>query len=152
MAPIKALVAAAVFAVLPIASMAASTGPLHVQNNEPGTINLTSQSPGVCGSWISPISPGAPPASVAGSSTSGAFSLNVPTCSIGINVATATYTFVSGELVSQCTYTITGNSPFSYSASGVTGCKILYTPDGIYFSFPNTVAARVRPSQSTRSH
>jgi hypothetical protein len=147
----RALVIGA-FVALPLASMAASTGPLQVQNNEPGTITLTSQSPGVCGTWVSPTGLGAPPASVAGSSTSGQFQLVVsPSCGIGINVASATYLFTQGDLVSSCTYTITGNSPFSFKASGVAGCKILFTPDGgILFVFPDTVGLRVRGHSTNR--
>lgn len=138
-------VATAAFLSLPVASIAASTGPLHVQNNEPGAITLSAQTPGACGTWVGTVSP-APPQSVAGSSTSPAFSLSVtgPSCPT-INRASLTYTYSNGELVSQCTYTITGDSTFTFAASGVAGCNVIYPPNGgVYFVFPNTASLRVR--------
>jgi len=125
----------------PTATFAATSAALHVQNNEPGTINLSSQTPGTCGTWFAAIAP-APPASVAASSTSAAFFLNVSVCQT-VNHASMTYTYTNGELVSQCTYTIDGT--FTYGASGVQGCKVIYPPDGtIIFVFPDTDAAHTR--------
>jgi hypothetical protein len=122
---------------------AGETNKLRIRNDNSSAITLNSQSPGFCGTWIGGTVSGAPPATVAANSYSPVFHLVTSGCSGGINVATMQYVGSNGELVYQCTYTITGNDTFTYSASS--GCSVVFDPQGnTDFVFPNLGGAKTR--------
>ena len=136
---------------IPIAALADTTTPnLRIANNESGSISLSSQSPGNCGTWIGSAVIEPPPV-VGASSTSAAFKLSVSGSCATVNSASMTYVFSNGEVLTYCTYGIVGNSTFTYSATGAPGCS--YAIDtlnhNVDFIFPNT-DRRVRMHQARK--
>jgi hypothetical protein len=124
-------------------AMAGQTGPLRIENENSSSITLNASNAGFCGTFVGTTTGGAPPASVAANSFSAKFRLVTSGCSGGINVATFQYVGSNGELVYQCTYTITGNDSFTYSASS--GCSVVFDPLGnTDFVFPNLGGAKTR--------
>lgn len=124
---------------------AGETGKLRIRNDNSSSITLNSSNAGFCGTFISSTTGGAPPATVAANSFSTGFKLLTSGCSGGINVATFQYIGTNGEIVAQCTYQITGNDTFTYSASGATGCTVVFDPQGFTdFVFPNLGGAKTR--------
>ncbi len=142
-----AFVCAVFVALTVVPAMAGSTGKLRIENENSSAITLNTSSSGFCGTFIGTTTGGAPPATVAANSFSGAFKLVTSGCSGGINVATFQYVGSNGELVAQCTYTIAGNDPFTYSASS--GCSVVFDPAGYTdFVFPNIGSASKRGAKS----
>ena len=130
------LVSASLLVSVSFVAKADVTNKLRIENQNGSSITLNSQSPGFCGTWIGTVAGGAPPASVTANSFSPVFHLSTSGCSGGINVATMQYIGSNGELVAQCTFTITGNDPYTYKASS--GCSVVFDPAGnTDFVFPN---------------
>jgi len=139
------LVASSLLVATQFVASADQTNKLRIYNENSSSITLNSSSHGFCGTWVSPTGLGAPPATVAANSYSGTFLLVTSGCTGGINVATMQYVGSNGELVAECTYTITGNDPYTYSASGATGCAVVFDPQGnTDFIFPNLGGAKKR--------
>jgi hypothetical protein len=149
-----ALAACAVFVALAVVpAMAGSANKLRIENENGSAITLNASNAGFCGMFIGTTTSGAPPATVAANSFSTSFSLVTSGCSDGINVATFQYIGSNGELVGQCTYTITGNDTFTFSASPSPPCKVVFDPAGFTdFVFPNLGDAGKRPLKSTHAH
>jgi len=132
---------------LPSMAFAATSAPLEVHNGAAGVIALTAQTPG-CGSWTG-VSP-SPPASVGAGNTSAAFFLVVPIGCASFNHASLTYTLTSGAFPTTCTYTIDGNTTFTYGASGSPGCAVGFPGTGqVIFLFPGS-ALHVRTIPHSR--
>lgn len=139
-----AFVSASLLASVSFVAKADETNKLRIENQNGSSITLNSQSPGFCGTWIGTTTGGAPPTTVAANSFSAVFHLSTSGCGGGINVATMQYIGSNGELVAQCTFTITGNGPYNYSASN--GCSVVFDPAGnTDFVFPNIGGAKKRP-------
>jgi hypothetical protein len=145
-----ALAACAVFVALAIVpATAGSANKLRIENENSSSITLNTSSPGFCGTFVSASTGGAPPSTVAANSFSTSFSLVTSGCSGGINVATFQYIGSNGELVAQCTYSITGNDTFTFSASPAPPCKVVFDPAGFTdFVFPSVGSAGKRPTKT----
>jgi hypothetical protein len=129
------------------AASAADSNKLRIENENSSAITLNSSSAGFCGTFVGNTTSSAPPATVAANSFSPSFKLVTSGCSGGINVATFQYIGSNGELVAQCTFTITGNDTFTYSASS--GCSVVFDPQGFTdFVFPNIGSAKTRSIKS----
>jgi len=133
--------ASSLLIVTQFAAMAGTTNKLRIENENSSSITLNASSHGFCGTWLASSTGGAPPASVTANSFSPVFFLQTSGCSGGINVATMQYIGSNGEIVAQCTFTITGNDPYTYTASS--GCSVVFDPQGnTDFIFPNIGGAK----------